>query len=100
MIHTNNILAGGSHTVTVAWKKLDTATQGFRVLTMRLEDNAAGNVTIGLKNKFGWVETTDCYLKTDESWTFGPNAGTIRPSEIYLSGTADDKVGYIGVKVD
>ncbi len=99
MIDTNTIFAGGSHTVTVAWKKLDTSSQGFRVLTMRVEDNAAGNVAIGLLNLNNDVENTGTYLKTDESWTFGPNAGTIKPEDIYLSGTAADVVGYIGIKV-
>ena len=99
MIDTNSIFAGGSHTVTVAWKKLDPSSQGFRVLTIRVEDNAAGNVAIGFLNINGDVETSGTYLKTDESWTFGPNAGTIKPEDIYLSGTAADVVGFLGMKI-
>jgi len=98
MIDTDGLLDGGTHTIATTYTKLDDSDQGFRVLTIRVEDNAVGNVAIGLLGKDGSKQTT-VYLKTDESWTFGPNAGTIRPEDIYLKGTANDVVGWIGTKV-
>ena len=96
MVATNNILACGSLTLTTSYQQLDSSTQGFRWLLLRVEDEAAGNVEIGLLDTGGTVQDA-LYLKTDESLTF-PNVGTIRPSDIYLKGTADDVVQWIGVK--
>ena len=85
-------LAGGTHIVAATWKKLnaddDTA---FRTLVIRAEDNAAGNIEISHDGA-----NTSFYLKTDESLTFA-NSGTVTPQEVYLKGTAADKVYYIGV---
>jgi len=93
-----NILDGGEHIVTAAWKRLDPSSVGFRVLTFRLETSAAANIRFGVRTVTD--ENKDCmFLKADESWTFGPNAGTIRPSDIWIKGTAGDVVNWVGVKV-
>lgn len=87
-------LIGGSHTVTAAWKKLNSEdSRYFRQLTIRIEDNAAANVSIstdGVNAHF--------YLKTDESLTFN-DTGSVSPKEIWLRGTAGDIVYYIGTPV-
>ena len=97
-IETVDILDGGEHIVTAAWKQLDPSDDGFRLLTFRLEENAASAIRIGVKTATGEIKDV-MYLKAIESWTFGPNAGTIRPSKIYLKGTANDVVNWIGTKV-
>jgi len=86
-------LAGGVHTVAATPTVLEDDDTGFRQLTIRLEDDATTNITFG--NKAGQF----MYLKTDESFTFGPNAGTIRPKDIYIQGTAADVVYYTGILV-
>jgi hypothetical protein len=90
-----SIFKGGAHIVTAAWQKLNTTdTQGYRQLTIRVEDNAAANVEISIDG------SNQCfYLKTDESLTFGPGSGTVYASEIWLRGTAADVVYYLGTKV-
>ena len=86
-------LKGGEHIVTAAWKQLNASdTTAFRQLTVRAEDDAASNIKLSADgvNIHG-------YMKTDESWTFGPNAGTITPQELWLSGTAADVIYYLGI---
>ena len=88
-------LAGGSHTVAAPWKLLtEEDSTAYRQLTIRVEDNAAGNVEVSLDG-----DTTVMFLKTDESFTFGPDAGTVTPKDLYLKGTAADIVYYLGVPV-
>lgn len=87
-------LIGGKHTVTTTWKKLDaTDDRYFRQLTMRIEDNAASNVEISTDGV-----NTHFYLKTDESLTFN-DTGSVSPKEIWLKGTAEDIVYFIGTPV-
>jgi hypothetical protein len=97
MIDTDNIFDGGTHTLAATFTKLDESSVGFRVLTIRA-NTLTTNAEIGLLSKAGDVEQT-VFIKTDESWTFGPDAGTIRPSDIYLLGTAGNGVGWIGMRV-
>jgi len=86
-------LSGGYHTVTAAWTMLNQFdTTAFRQITVRAEDDAAGNIALSCDGS-----EQHGYLKTDESWTFGPNAGTVTPRDIWLKGTAGDVVYYMGV---
>jgi hypothetical protein len=88
-------LAGGVHTVSATAKKLDENADGvgFRMLTIRLTSGATTDITFG--NSAGQF----MFLQADESWTFGPNAGTIRPEDIYIVGTAADTVDWCGILV-
>lgn len=88
-------LNGGSLTLTTSYVQLNATVEYYVQLTIRVEDDAAGNVSIstdGTNEHF--------YLKTDESLTFGPNTGTIATTDLYLKGTADDVVSYIGVEIE
>ena len=87
-------LSGGLHTVAASWKQLNEEDpNAYRSITIRVEDDAAGNVDISVDG------VNQCfYLKTDESLTFA-NAGTVTPKEIWLKGTAADIVYYIGTPV-
>lgn len=98
MIGTTNILDGGPHIVSATYKALDDTAQPFRVLTVRLAASA-GNIEFGLKNETGVVESTGIFLKAEESWTFGPDCGSITPRDIFIKGTAGNNAGYFGVKV-
>jgi len=87
------------HVVTAAWKALDaTNANGYRFLTIRLASDDS-DIKIGVKDVNGVVKEGGPHLQADESWSWGPNAGTIRPSEIYIKGTAGDLVSWIGTKV-
>ena len=87
------MLVGGRHVVTAAFNPITTDRYPCRVLTIRLF-TGSGNLTFGNKDgdEFG-------YLLADESWTWGPNAGTIDPSQIYVKGTAGDTLYWVGVAV-
>ena len=98
MIDTNEIIDGGIHTISASWKKLDESNQGFRVLTFRNQTAATTAIEWGVLSKSGSVGKV-MFLKADESWTLGPDAGTIRPSDIYIRGTAGESVFWVGVTV-
>ena len=88
-------VSGGSLVLTANYQKLSTAdTKGYNQLVIRMEDDAASNAALstdGTNQHF--------YLKTDESLTLGPSAGTIKPTEVYIKGTAADVVYYVGIPV-
>jgi len=87
-------LIGGSHVVAATWKQLDADdARGFRQLTLRVEDNATTSVEMSVDGV-----NMHFYLKTDESLTFN-NVGTVTPQEIWLKGTANDRVYFIGTPV-
>ena len=88
------ISAGGQHTVSATATVLDSSDVIYTYITIRLEPGASilyfGNsdVTAVPANAHGYLVAT----ATDgNSWTFGPYPnGGIRPSAIYIIGTADD----------
>ena len=99
MADSVGIIDAGSHVVTAAWKQLDSTNPNvFRFLTIRLQSDATTDVYIGVIDTNGSMKQGP-HLQADESWSFGPNAGTIRTTEIYIKGTAGDTVTYIGTKV-
>jgi len=91
-------MIGGEHTVAAAAAVLNSDDTPCRVLTIRLESDAAGDCYFGLS-----TVTTEAhrhgFLEAGESWTFGPySAGTgIRPSEVYIIGTAGDVLFWNGL---
>jgi hypothetical protein len=97
MSETKGILDVGQHTVSASWKALDANnTNGFRVLFMRL-NSGMSDVNWGVKDVNGEFKEGP-HLQADESWTFGPNAGTIYTTEIFIKGTAGDSMTYGGAK--
>jgi hypothetical protein len=93
-----SILRGGRHTVAATLTKLADNDTGFRVLTFRLASGATTDIQWGVVDEDGNPEVC-MFLQADESWTIGPNAGTVRPSDIYILGTAGDIVHWVGVIV-
>ena len=90
----SNVLKGGRHTIAAAPKLLNSADPtGFRILTIRL---ASGSSDVYFGDSQGNVWG---FLQADESWTFGPNSGTVRPTDLYLWGTAGDILYYVGIVV-
>ena len=97
-VNSEGILDCGKHVVAAAWKALDAENPtGYRFLTIRLASDDT-DINIGVKNKNGAIKQGP-HLQADESWSWGPNAGTILTTEIYIMGTAGDEVYYIGTKV-
>ncbi len=89
----------GKHTVAGTWKALDADSKtAFRFLTWRV-DSGMSDIRWGVKDVNGDFKEGP-HLQADESWSLGPNAGTIRPSEsVYIKGTAGDVIHYGGTKV-
>jgi hypothetical protein len=88
------------HTVTAAWKRLEAGnTEPYSTLTIRLASDDS-DIRIGFEDENGNVKEGGPHLQADESWTFGPNAGTITPNDLFISGTADDKVTWVGARVE
>jgi len=87
------MIVGGRHNVSATPKQLTDERVCLRVLTIRLV-TGAGNIIFGDKdgNVFG-------FLKAEESWTWGPNAGTVYTDKLYISGTADDTLYWTGIEV-
>ena len=96
-------MIGGQHTVAAAAAQLDSSTIACRILTIRLEPGASilyfggDDVDPAPANAHGYLTAT---ATSGESWTFGPyDTGTgIRPSEIYIVGTADDVLFWNGLE--
>lgn len=90
------MLVGGKHTVSSTATPLTAQSYNCRVLTIRLYTGAGdiefGDSTLANGQAFG-------YLQADESWTWGPNAGTIDTSKIYIKGTVGDTLYWTGVPV-
>lgn len=91
------MILGGKHILTAAGARMSTVRKPCRVLTFRLASDADdckfGDATL--------VSNDDEYgfLQADESWTFGPNAGTIDPYDLYLKGTAGEVVTWVGLGI-
>ena len=94
---TNTILDGDLCTLTASFEKMSDIDTPLRELTFRVQESATSSVPWGVLKGDGTVKQVN-YLKTDESWTIGPSAGTVRPSDIYVKGTAGDVVWWAGVK--
>lgn len=88
------MLVGGRYTVTAASAPITTTRYPCRVLTIRL-GTGSGTLTFGNSKgeEFG-------YLLADESWTWGPNAGTVDPADIYVKGTAGNLLHWVGISVN
>ena len=91
------MIVGGRHIVSATATPLTAEKNYCRVLTIRLF-TGSGNVEFGDatlaagKHAFG-------YLAADESWTWGPNAGTVNTNEIYVKGTAGNSLYWVGIPV-
>ena len=91
-------MIGAQHTVSDSATVLDSSTIACRHITIRLEAGASilyfgdSDVTAVPANAHG-------YINAGESWTFGPFAPGcgIRPSDIYIIGTADDVLFWSGI---
>lgn len=88
----------GEHTVVAAYTAIDAENpHGYRMLTVRHQTSGTAG-RFGVKDIHGAIKPGP-HLKADESWTWGPNVGTIYPSKIYFKGTAGEKLGWTGVAV-
>ena len=93
---------GGQHTIAATATALDSSNTPCRILTIRLELGASicyfGNsdLTIAPTNAHGYLVAS---ATAGESWTFGPfDIGSgIKPSEIFIVGTADDVLFWNGL---
>lgn len=97
MSNSIGIIDGGSHTVQASWAKLADDNRGFNHITIRLYTGSS-DIQIGVMTESGSVKQT-FFLKADESRTYGPGTGTVKPSSIYIQGTADDTLWWEGAKV-
>lgn len=93
-----SIGANGAHTVAATWTRMSSDDRGMRQLTFRLDADADSD------NEIEWYfdgEDPDdaMYLLADESWTIGPNAGTVKPNEIWIKGEAGNVVKWAGILV-
>ena len=88
-------LNGGNHTVTAAYAQISTTDDNaYRQLTVQNPNASDGN---GMWISFdGAVDMG--YIPPDRAWTWGPNAGTIKPTEIWIRGTADELAYFNGVR--
>lgn len=90
-------MIGGHHTITAAAQVLSSDTTMCAQLTIR--SNTGNTVCY-----FGGSDVTSApanahgHIKADESYTFGPfDRGGVRPSQVYISGTASDILFWNGV---
>lgn len=92
------MLIGDEHTVKASATILANNDQPCRLLTIRLESGAAGDVMFGNSDVTSGANRHG-FLAAGESWTFGPYTfgSGIRPSEIYVVGTADDLLFWNGL---
>jgi hypothetical protein len=94
-------MIGGQHTVQASPTQLSNNDRVCRSITIRLDINDSQLFFADADNAS--TSTATGYLTATatagESWTFGPlDAGSgIRASDIYLWGTAGDKVYWVGV---
>ncbi len=98
-VDSEGLVDCGEQTITAAFKAVDAdrpSPYGYRQLTIRLQVSGTTG-RIGVKDVYGGFKGGP-HLKADESWTWGPNAGTIFPSQIYFKGTAGERLGWTGVK--
>ena len=91
------MIVGGTHTISATATQLTANNVPCRVLTIRLY-TGSGNCDFG-DSTLASGQPAFGYLQADESWTWGPNAGTINPNEIYVKGTAGDVLYWCGVPV-
>ena len=91
------IIDGGEHAVTAGWEKMSASDLGFNVITFRV-DKGASDIWWGVGLIGGGVRRV-MFMEEKESWTIGPRAGTVRPSDIRIKGTPNDLVFWVGVKV-
>ena len=91
------MIVGGKHILTAAGARLNATRQPCRVITFRLE-SGADDCTFG---DSGLVNGEDQFgfLQADESWTFGPDAGTIDPYDLYVKGTAGNTITWVGLTI-
>ena len=95
------MLQGAVHTIAASPTKLGESEVSMRVITIRLEPDASicyfgDSDMVDANNAFGYVTGTTA---SGESWTFGPfeRGSGIKPSEIYIFGTAEDKLFWSGL---
>ena len=92
-------MIGGQHTVAASATILNASTVGCRQITIRANAGTSilyfGGSTVTAVPAFAHG-----YLNAGESWTFGPFApgSGIKPSEIYIIGTADDILFWSGIE--
>jgi hypothetical protein len=91
------MIVGGVHTVSATATQITDIPTPCRVLTVRMYTGTS-DIEFGGEG-FGAGGNPCGFLQADESWTWGPNAGTIDPANIYVKGTAGDKLYWCGVPV-
>lgn len=87
------MIVGDKHTMTADMQRIASTSNPCRVLTIRL---STGSSDIFFGDSTGKIFG---YLNADESWTWGPNAGTIDPYDLYVKGTAGDIMYWSGIPV-
>jgi hypothetical protein len=91
-------MIGGKHVVQASPTKLSDDDTPCRIVTIRLEiSNSRMNFGGADGEPHGYLVAT---ATAGESWTFGPfqMGSGIRPSEIYIWGTAADHVFWNGLE--
>lgn len=91
------MIVGGRHIVSATAKKLTPGNNYCRVLTIRLY-TGADNIEFGDATLASGGDPFG-YLQADESWTWGPNAGTVNTAELYIKGTAGNSLYWVGIPV-
>jgi hypothetical protein len=91
------MIIGGVHTVSATPVVLSSDTTPCRAIAIRLRSAAVGTIYIGDENMTG-ADDAFAFVEPGESFgyqSFLPASG-MRPNEIYIIGTAGDKLHWSG----
>ena len=88
-------LNGGKYTLTATYAQISTTDDNaYHQLTVQNPNASGGN---GMFISGNGVNDMG-YIPPDRAWTFGPEAGTVKPTEIWIRGTAGDLAYFNGVR--
>lgn len=88
----------GRLTLDGTWQQLNADNpNGYRVLWFRHQTSGT-TLEWSAKGVAGAMKGGP-HLKADESWTLGPNCGTLHTTEVWIKGTAGEVVKWGGILV-